>query len=87
MLHKKVDSVFFGRNRIRIGVRDLLQDLHIHNIQFVAAGCSLVSADFTFDDHTRFLGETFHGIEYFRRHCVLGHHTLDRAGAVTKNGK
>ena len=87
MLHKEVHAVFFGRNRIRIGVRDLLQDLHIHNVKFVPARGTLIGPHFPLDDHTRFLGEALHGIKDFGCYRVLGHHTLNRAGTVAKNGE
>ena len=51
MLHQEIGAVLFGRDGIRVGLRNALHDLHIQHVEFVAAGSALVGANFAFDDH------------------------------------
>ena len=38
MLHQEIGAVFFGSDRVRRGFRHTLHDLHVGDIEFVAAG-------------------------------------------------
>ena len=62
----------FGRDGIRIALRDALEDLDVGDIEFVASGSALIGADFAFDDDARFLGEAFDGVEDFGGTAFLG---------------
>ena len=84
MLHQEVGAVLFGRDGIRIGLGNALHDLHVRDIEFVSAVRALVGADFAFDDHTGFLGESLDRFEDFGRDGVLRHNALNDAGAVAK---
>ena len=61
-----------------------LHDLHVGDIEFVAAVGALVGANFAFDDHARFLGQRLDGVENFGRDRVLRHDALNDAGAVAE---
>ncbi len=87
MLHQEVDAVFFKRNRKRVGLGNGLHYLHIADVEFVAAGGTLIGTHFAGDDHARFLGKLLDRVEHLRRNRVLRHHALDHAGAVTKDRK
>src|SRR6266404_2210877 len=73
VLHQEVGAVLFGRDGIGIGLRDPLHDLDIRYIEFVSARGALVRADFTLNDHARFLGKTLDRIEDFLRNGFQRH--------------
>ncbi len=85
VLHEEVDAVLLGRDGVGIGLGDFLQDLHVGNVEFEAAGGALVGADFAFDDHARFLRQALEGVEGFGRDGVLGDNTLNLTAAVTED--
>src|ERR1700687_246775 len=74
----------FGRDRIRGGFRNALNDLDVRHVEFVAPWRALVGANFTLYDHARFLREALDGVEEFGRHSGFWGYPLDDAGAVTK---
>ena len=55
MLHQEVDAVFLQRNGVGVVLLHLLHDLRVGDVQLVAAGRALVSADFAGNDDARFL--------------------------------
>src|SRR5271169_1990973 len=87
MLHQEIDAVLFGSDGIGISFRDALHDLHVGNVEFVAAGGTLIGADFAFDDDARFLGEAFDGVKNFGWNGVFRDYALDDARAVAKLGE
>jgi hypothetical protein len=72
MLHQKVDAVLFRSDGVRSRLGHALHHLDIRDVEFIAARCALVGANFAFDDHARFLGEAFDGFEDFGRDGVFG---------------
>ena len=79
--------MFFRRNRIRIVLGNPLQDLNARDIELIPAGCTLVGADLSLDDHARLLGESFDRVEDFRRDSILRHHALNQPGAIANGGR
>ncbi len=84
VLHQKLGAVFFRRYRIRIGLRHALNHLHVHHIEFIAAGRALVGANLTLDDQARLLRQRLDRVEYLRRDPILRHHSLNHSRAVAK---
>ena len=84
VLHQEIDAVLFQRDGIGIVLRNALDHLHIGDVQFVAAGSALVGANLAFNNHARFLGQAFDGIEDFGGDRILGHDALNHAGAIAK---
>ncbi len=84
MLHEEVGAVLFRRDGIGVGFGDALDYLHVRHIEFVAAGGTFIGADFAFNDHARFLRESFDSVEHLGRYGILGHHALNDTGAVAK---
>ena len=87
VLHEEVGAVIFGRDGIRIGFGDALNDLDVRDIELVAAGSTLVSADLAFDDDARFLRQALDGVEDFGRDGVLRDYSLNDAAAVAELGE
>ena len=87
MLHQEIDAVLLGRDGVRIVRVHTLHDLRVGDVHLVAAGRALVGADFAGDDHARFLGQALDRVEQLGRDGVLGHHALDDAAAVAKDGE
>src|SRR5204863_3693681 len=84
MLHQEIDAMLFEGNRIRIVVRHALDELNVRYIKLVAAGSTLIPADFALDYDTGFLCETFYCVENLRRNCALRNYALDHATSVTE---
>jgi hypothetical protein len=84
MLHQKINAMLFQRDWEGIALRDSLDDLYVGNIEFVAAGGPLVSADFAFHDDTRLLRETLHRVENVGWNGTLRYNALNHTGAIAK---
>src|ERR1044071_4640078 len=87
VLHQKIRAVFFARDGKWLVFRNALHYLHIAYVQLVAARRAPVGAAFSGNDHAGFVRQVLERVEYFRRYLVLGHDTLDHAGAVAKDRK
>jgi len=87
VLHQEIDAVLFGSDGIGRRLGNALHDLHVRNVEFVAAGGALVGADFAFDDDAGFLGEALDGVEDFGRDSIFWNYALNDAGAVAKLGE
>ncbi len=85
VLHKKFNTVFLGSDRIGIGLGDLLQHLHIGNVEFVAAGSPLVGTYFALDNHTRLLREPLQSVKRLGRDCILQDNALNDPAAIPKD--
>ena len=69
---------------IRVALGHPLHDLHIRDVQFVAAGSALVGAHLAFNNDTRFLGQALYRVEDFGRDRILGHDALNNTRAIAK---
>src|SRR5262249_24523597 len=87
MLHQKIGAMLFRRDRVWFGLRDLLQHLHVRNVEFVPAGGALIRADLSFNNDTRFLRQPFERVERLWRYRVFGDDALNHPTAVWKNGE
>ena len=87
MIHQEVCAVFLGRNGVRVGFRDLLENLHRFDIEFIAAGGARLGADLTADDEGRFLGEVDQGIKGFFGQRAFYGDALHDAGAIAQDGE
>ncbi len=87
VLHEEVDTVFFERDGVGVGLRNTLDDLHIFDVEFESAGRALVGADFARDNDRRLLSEAFERFEDGRGNALHVGYALNRTGAVAKDGK
>ena len=87
VLHEEVDTVLFESDGVGVRLGNTLDDLHIFDIEFEAAGSALVGADFARDNDGRFLSEAFERLEDGRGNALYVRYALNCAGAVAKDGE
>ncbi len=87
MFHQEVDTVFFERDRVGIGLGNALDHLYVFDVELVAAGGALVGADLSANYDARFLRQTFQRLEDRGRHAFDVGHALHGSSAVAKDGK
>ncbi len=86
-LHEEVDAVLLGRDGVRVGLGDALDDVDVFDVELEAAGGALVGADFAGDDDGRLLREALERVKNGGGYAAHVGHALHGAGAVAKDGK
>ena len=87
MLHQEVDTVLLEGDGEGFLLAHSLQHFHVIDIQFIAAGRTLIRSYPAGHDDTRFLRQAAHPLKNFRRHRGFGHNPLHRAGPVAEDGE
>src|SRR6185369_15759336 len=87
MLHQKLDTMFFGRNRVGVIFSDSLNHLYVGDVKLITTRRAFVCTDSSFDDYARFLREAFNRVENFGWNRGLWHNSLNHATAIAKDGE
>src|SRR5947207_12873245 len=85
MLHQELDAMLFQRDRKRIILRHALKNLHIVDVELVAAGCPFIGTHSAGNNNRRFLSEVLDAFKHFGCNRSFGDDALNESAAVTED--